>query len=356
MIAIVNSQRLAAELRLLCQVAPEKPAIAVVSHLLTEVSGNSLTFAATDLEVGLRSSCPATVVEEGACTLPARRLLSLVEQMPDGELRVEANEKQAAVSLGAFRSRLQVFPTDDFPRLPEPEGEVSELRGEALLAMVRKARYAINERSKYIINGALFSLTDTVSALVATDGKRLSLVTGLKAGGAIGQAILSAKVLEILVTVFGEGPLRFWRSNNHLFFADDKRLLFSRRAEGKFPSYDQIIPRDTDKRAVVSRQGLAAAIRRVGLLAEDNMALRLRLVEGGIALAASSHDAGDAVEQIEAAYVGDPVEVCCRWRHLLDFLEAAEGQVIEVRLKSATTPMLLSDGEHFINVVVLMRG
>jgi DNA polymerase-3 subunit beta len=354
--AIVNSQQLAAELRLLNKVVPEKPSLPVLTHVLVRAEGGELGFFGTDMEVGFRTRCPADVHEQGAVTLPAQRLLALVEQLPDGDVQIQTSGPHVHVSSEAFKSRLQTFSVEDFPTAPEVGGECATLSTVALQTMIAKTRYAVTEKSRHVSNGSLLSLSEKFCAMVATDGKCLSISTMAPAVGAQSDTILPAKALDALTAMFTGEQLVFSKTDRHLFFASRERLLISRQLEGQFPAYEKIIPHDTNKHAVISRSRLASALRRVGVLAENNQAAYFAFSDGRLTVTSSSADAGDAAEDVPITYTGDPLKLCCNWKYVLDFLEAAAADSVTIECKSTTTPMLLSEGITFINVIMTMRG
>lgn len=350
----VNTTTLAGELRLLNQVAAAKPALPILANVLISADMSGLRFAASDAEVAFTTTCEAEINEPGVVTLPVKRLLDMIEQLPDGLVNLFTDKAHVHLRSGQFKSRLQAMPPEDFPAIPEPDGEPSSLSTGALQAMIGRVRYAISDKGKYVVNGALLTLTDSVAALVSTDGKRLA-VTTMKRSGSPCSVILPTKTLDAIVSLFDDPQIMFSQSDRHLFFQAGDRLLVSRTIDGQFPNYDRVIPKDTDKKAVVNRVQLAAALRRVGLAAEENLACNLTFSEGSILLASSSAQVGDAEEDVAASYSGDPLRVCCNYQFVLDFLEAASGQTITIDLKTDKSPMLLTDGGDHLAVVMLMR-
>lgn len=350
---VVNSQALAHELRLINQIAPVKPGLPILKNVLLQAEG-TLYLYATDLEIGLSTQCRAEVIEPGQVTLPAKHFLDIVEQLPDADVRIAHDGKHVHILSGAFRSRLQSLPPDDFPSLPTIEGEVTTFDAASLQAMVKRVRYAVSDKNKHVMNGALFSLQEKTAVLVATDGKRLTLAS-MSRSGAESSAIIPAKALDAL-SIFSGGQMSFSQGAQHLFFQGDGRLLFSRMLDGQFPAYERIIPQENDLRAEVDRAALAAALRRVGLASEESAAVVLAFSPEGLDITASSAEVGDAAEQVAIRYDGATLRVRCNWRHVLDFLEAAVGQTIMVALKDEKSPMLLKDGDQYWCVILLMRN
>lgn len=352
----VNSTALAQELRLLNQIAPAKHALPILSHVLLRADEH-LYLHATDLEVGFSTACRATVHEPGTAALPAKHLLDLVEQLPDADVLIAVEGKQVHIRSGAFRSRLQCLPAEDFPPPPAPEGDVVLLSAPALQGMIRRVRYAITDKAHAsMLKGALLTVTEGAVGMVATDGKRLSVATATHARGGAAQAVVLTKALDAIAALFPTGEVGFSQSEQHLFFTEGHRLLYTRMAAGQFPGYQRIIPKDNNVRATAMRTSLASALRRVGLVSPENQSVYLEFGGDMLTLSSSSNEVGDAVEQIGITYAGEPLRLCVSARFLLDFLEAAESEVVVIDLKDGTTPLLVSDGAAFINVIMLVRA
>lgn len=350
----VNSTALVQELRLLNHVVPAKPTLPILGNLLLRAEMETLTFSATDLEVSFKTSCRASVTEPGAMTIPAKRLLDLVEQMPDGDVQIVADKSFVRILSGAFKSRLQTMPVDDYPSLPLAEGERSSFSTSQLHTMIHRVRYAISDKTKYMISGALLTV-DKATALVATDGKRLAIAAAPLTPGPKRNVTLPSATLDALLALFTDEQLEFSHSARHLFFQTGDRLLVSRMIDGDFPKYERIIPKHNDKRAVIDRTQFMAALKRVSLLSEQNQAVFLSFEPSALHMTSSSADAGEAFERVNVKYDGPAIKLCISWRYVLDFLEAATNGTTTLDFKDSSTPLLMTDGADFVNVVICMR-
>jgi DNA polymerase-3 subunit beta len=349
----VNSTELAQELRLLNKITPTKSPLPVLSYVLFQAT-DSLRLSATDLEVGMHTACPALITEPGSTMLPAKKLLDIIDQLPDAEVTIVSDDRNVKLTSGTFKSRLQTLPAKDFPVLPEVSGDVATLPAMSLKRAIDNTSYAIADKTqKYIMDGALLSLNGAVMAMVATDGKRLSLVTAARPEGPDMSVVLPSKTMEVLNSLTGD--IDFSHSDRHLFFVSKGRLLFSRMLEGKFPSYQRIIPRNCDRSLTVHRGDLAAALKLVGVLADqDEQAVNIAIEPGHMTLT-SSHTSGEGEETLEIDYAGEPFKVTVKGNHVLDFLNQATEARITVANKQ-DAPLLFTDTPDFINVIVTLKG
>ena len=350
-----NSQSLAKELRLFSKIAPSKPPLPILSHVLLRAE-DTLRLSATDLEIGLRTTCTAQIEMPGVVALPVAKLLQMVEQFHDTDVSISLDKTHVLIKCGAFKSRLQAMQADDFPTLPEPEGISSTIDAKDFRQMIDRTRYAIVESGgKYLLQGALLTLSGPVAAMIATDGKRLSLAT-MSRTGADARFVIPAKTLDVLSSSADIGEIELTVGERHLFFAAGGRLLISRTLDGEFPKYERIIPRDNNKIVTVERGVLTAALKRVGLVSEENRAVYLQLTGQSMELSSSSAEVGSADEQIAVGYTGPDLKICVNGTYLLDFLDAAAGQTVTIALKDANSAALLTDGENHLAVVMLMKG
>src|SRR5512146_1754046 len=176
---VVRKNDLLRELQLFQGIVERKNTIPILANVLLEAKGDEVKFLATDLEVGLRSKCAASVTKSGALTLPAKKLYEIVKALPETDVRIEEDKNGVKVAADRFDSRMQTLPREDFPTLPEATGgDRTRLPREALRQMVAKTQFAITgEDTRFFLNGALFVLRPDSMHLVATDGHRLALVT-----------------------------------------------------------------------------------------------------------------------------------------------------------------------------------
>jgi DNA polymerase-3 subunit beta len=364
----IRKSDLLRELQLLQGIVERKNTIPILANVLMEADGESVTLLATDLEVGLRSECAATIKKPGALTLPAKKLYEIVRALPETEVRIKSDPAGVKVSADRFESRMQTLPREDFPTLPEPTGAgAAMLDRSALREMVSKTQFAITgEDTRYFLNGALFVLKAKELTLVATDGHRLALVRVEREGSDDSdeevRAILPKKTLLELGRLLtdGEEPVRYERGENHLFFDIGGRMLISRMIDGQFPAYERVIPKSNDKMIEFERDRLSSALKRVALLSnERSRAVKFEISTGKVRIASSSPELGEAFEELPVDYDGSPVEICFNAQYVLDFLAVVEteGTTLEFKdeMSQAVMRPLGAEGYDYTYVIMPMR-
>lgn len=349
---VVRKIDLLRELQLFQGIVERKNTIPILANVLMEAKGDEVRLLATDLEVGLRSKCAASVSKGGALTLPAKKFYEIVKALPETDVRIQEDKGGVKVAADRFDSRMQTLPLEDFPSVPEGTGKGSAvLPRKGLREMIAKTHFAITgEDTRYFLNGALLVLKDDQMSLVATDGHRLALVTtrrevpeAEKSAEPI-RIILPKKTLLELARLLGEGEddVRYERGENHLFFDIGGRVLISRMIEGQFPAYERVIPKGNDKRIEMDRERISAAIRRVALLSnERSRAVKLRFEDGRAEVSSQSPEFGEAREEIPVEFAGAPLQICFNAQYVLDFLAVVETDGITFELKDEVSQAVM---------------
>ena len=365
----VRKTDLLRELQLFQGIVERKNTIPILANVLIETSNDSdVLLLATDLEVGLRSRCPAAVVKGGALTIPAKKLYEIVRALPDTDIRIQEGAKGAVkVAAEKFDSRMQTLPRADFPTLPEGGSAASVSLPRAVIReMVAKTQFAVTgEDTRYFLNGALFILKPETMSLVATDGHRLALVTSAREGGQSGddiQAILPKKTLWELsrLLVDGDDDVKYECGENHLFFDVNGRQLISRIIDAQFPAYERVIPKQNDKKVEFERDRLTSAIKRVALLSsERSRAVKFQISKNKIDITSSSPEVGEATETLVVDYPGDALEICFNAQYVLDFLNVAETDSVQLEFKDEMSQAVMrpvgSEGCDYTYVIMPMR-
>jgi len=332
------------ELDLAQGVVEKKATIPILSNLLLEAGEGSVRLSATDLELGISSTCPAKIKSSGAGTVPARRLLEIVRSLPEADVRLKTLENHW-VQLTCERSSFKLvgMARDNFPALPKVPAPLAPLPSAALATLLRRTAFAVSsEESRYTLNGALLLLKPETALMVATDGHRLALVErDVKIEGLSNELRIlvprkAMSELEKLLSQAGEDAVvQVSKDDSHLFFSMGERILVSRLLTGQFPNYEAVLPKETPRLAEIDRSALTAALRRVALLSDERShAVRLRLAKGQLELFSNSGEYGEAQEAIDADYQNEAMEIGFNYQYILDFLGVLdEGGKVRLELQ-----------------------
>ena len=341
----VSRADLVRELSLSQGVVEKKTTIPILSNVLVEASGDQIQLTATDLELGIRSVCPAKVKKAGAGTVPARKLLDYVRLLGDGDVQVKVGDNHwAALTSGRSRTRIAGMSRESYPELPEMPEILAEMPIKVLANMISKTVFAIStEESRFTLNGALLILRPGGLTMVSTDGHRLSMIesSGELAGvGAAYRALLPRKAMLELQKLAGDSGaddiVQFSGDENHLFFKLGGRLLLSRKLTGNFPDFERVLPKDQPHHVVVARDEFRAAIERVAQFSDErSRAIRVRVGDGEVKVHSSVSDTGESEDSLPVEYKGPAVEIGFNAQYLMDFLKAVGTQQVSFHFKDA---------------------
>jgi DNA polymerase-3 subunit beta len=345
----------------------------VLSNILLETKQDGIELVATDLEIGVRGHYKADVQQAGSVSLSARKLYELLKEVAAGEITLTTQENNW-VQIQAGRSQFKIvgIAASEFPALPtiEREGRVA-IPGSGLASLIRKTLFAVGDNdARYILNGLLITLHSSdkkvTMKLVGTDGHRLAVAesdvtqsTGTDLPKEI-KAIIPRKAAQeirrLLEEEEGEPLLGF--TKNLVTFQKSGLFLTSRVMEGTYPNYQQVIPKESAKKAAIERTALESALRRVAVLSKDKTnAVKVILQNGSITLHTSSPDVGEATEDLPAQYRGESLTTGFNARYLLDALAVMDGDTVNLEISSPLSPCVLkSDGDPgFLCVVMPMK-
>jgi DNA polymerase-3 subunit beta len=368
----VSKADLVRELSLSQGVVEKKTTIPILSNVLLEASGDRLYLTATDLELGLRTSCPARVKKEGSGTIPAKRLLDYVRLLPDAEITIKFAENHwASLVCGRSRTRIAGMNRESFPELPAMPEAVAEIPTKHLTAMIARTMFAISmEESRFTLNGALLLLGDNGLTMVATDGHRLAFVQRPAAEGSNGhvayRALVPRKAMGEIAKL-GDDPeskVRFGGDDNHLFFEFGPRLLITRKLTGNFPDYERVLPHDNTHIARLSTSEIKGAIERVAQFADErSRAIRVQFTTGEVKVFSSALETGESEESVPGEYSGPDLEIGFNAQYLLDFLRAIPQDTVAFSMKDQKSAGELQPGpvaeggeqEQYRYVVMPMR-
>jgi len=362
----VSKADLVRELNLSQGVVEKKTTIPILSNVLVEAATDRIHLTATDLELGIRSSCPARVKKPGAGTIPAKRLLDYVRLLPDADVEVKLQENQwASLVCGRSRTRIAGMSRESFPELPQMPEVLAQIPVHVLASMIAKTIFAISmEESRFTLNGSLLLLKNSGLTMVATDSHRLAMVEHvLNLPGVTGtyRALLPRKAMgEILKLDQDASPdalLDFSGDDNHLFFQLGDRMLLSRKLTGNFPDFERVLPKDHPHSVVLDREELRKSVERVSQFSDErSRAIRLRVQDGEVQIHSSLSETGESEETLPAEYEGTSVEIGFNANYLMDFLRATNDEKVAFYFKdphSAGELRPSSDGDYKYRYVVM---
>ena len=339
-----------------------RPTVAVLSNVLLEARDNKLWMTTTDMEVTMRCVVEAQTSKAGATTIPARRLFSIIRELPADNIEIDVDDKNAAsITCGASFFKINGLPDDEFPSLPKnDEGHTFTMDQKILKDMLQKTFYAAStDETRFILNGTLMSFKANKLTLVATDGRRLALTEHeLEFPKETEcEAIVPTKAINELIRILkDEGVVKIHLGKNQAHFDLAAVTLTTKLIEGTYPNFRQVIPGQCEQRIAVEREVLLTALKRVALLtSEKSSSIKLTFGKNKLKISASSPDVGEAHESVAIKYTAKEIQVAFNPDYIMEPLRNLVNDEIYVELTDELSPGVIKCDVPFIYVLMPMR-
>ena len=331
--------------------------IPILSNVLLTADRDRLSFSATDLDMEIIDETPANVEGSGQITAPAHTLYEIVRKLPEGAdvaLTYNGEDPRLVVQAGRSRFNLPVLPAGDFPVMSS-DGLSDRITIDTadLIRLIDKTRFAIStEETRYYLNGLYVHVVvedgEPRLRAVATDGHRLALADMPAPEGSAGApgVIIPRKTIQEIRRLLDDAgeSVELQVSPQKVKFSFGQAALTSKVIDGSFPDYVRVIPKDNQKVLIVDNALFAQAVDRVSTIsAEKSRSVKMAVESGKIILTVRNMEAGQAVEELEVEYDGEPFEIGFNARYLLDVAGQITGETAEFRFADPASPTLVLD-------------
>lgn len=343
----------------------DRSTLPILANVLIQTQENELVLTATDLDVGIQCRFPlAQPVEAGAVTLPARKLTTIVRELPGEVIVLEVKKNQtASLACAGSSFRIPGLPAEDFPAFPASQEEGGVAIPQASLSeLVGKTAYAMSfEETRFILNGALLTTQKDLLTMVATDGRRLALAsapTSRQSRQAL-QAVIPTKTIRELgrllqsddpeeVTIV---PLK----DNQLTIRFGPVTMVTRLIDGQFPQYEKVIPPPAKHTVSCSREALINALRRASLMTTaTSQAVVFELEPERLIVSKESAEVGSAREELPAVYRGERTAIAFNPEYWLDVLKVLDGDEVSIEVAGPDRPAVIRQ-PNFTYLVLPMK-
>ncbi len=367
-ITISASSTLMSGIQTVLNIVPPKTTLPILSNMLLETEDGYLTIGATDLDTSIVTKIPAQVTETGSITVPGRKLAEMVRELPDEPVEIEVDGVKVVIRCDRGVFRLVGIGKEEYPALPDvPAEHTVTIPASSLQRLIRKTVYAVSKDETHpSLWGAYLSIVQGAVRMVATNGYRLAKTSlpGEVSETITEGIIVPSKALNNLSRLIGESdaPSRITIGDNHVVFDLENARLCARLIEATYPDYERYIPTDNDKIVKVNREVFEGAVRRVSVLSDaTTRQIQYSARPGFIELSSSSHDIGEAREEVPADYEGEAINTTYDFRFLLDVVERIESEDVVFKLDSPASAGIITpseekvEGEDYLCLIMPFR-
>jgi DNA polymerase-3 subunit beta len=339
-----------------------RPTLPILNNCLMEAQGSKLWLTTSDIELSVRYGMEAEVARPGNTTLPARRLMSIVRELPAERVQIEVAEKNTAeITCGAACFHVPGLSADEFPPLPKMDGaNAYTLEQKALKEMLQRTSYAASaDETRYILNGTMMGFGGGKLLVVATDGRRLALAereTDIPQGSEAEFVVPTKAVNELLHGLKDEGSVKIAVTKTQVGFEFDDVQVVSKLIDGTYPNFRQVIPAECEQRITLEREALLTALRRVALFtSEKSSSVKMTFEKNKLKISASSPDLGDAHESLTIKYAAKPISVAFNPDFLMEPLRNLTPDEVYLELTDDLSPGVIKCDVPFVYVLMPMR-
>lgn len=367
----IPKQKLVKYLSYTDTIASSKTTVPVLSNILINAEEDNLSLHSSNLETGIKITQRAVITEKGALAVNGKKLSSIIRELPDEDVNLTTDEHNRLTiesSSKDIKARFVIagILKEDFPEVKtEPEEEYISMKAEEFKAMIKKVIFSISsDENKYSLTGVFLEKYDEGINLVATDGKRLSLVTSTFSELGIsadlfhvphdGIIIPKIVLIEIIKYSFEEDKINMGFSKNQIFFSYDNIHITSNLIEGKFPDYKKIIPEQRDNFFIADKTLLYNAVRRVSILVDESYnQIKLSILKDKLLISSKNPAMGGAVEEIPIEYSGEDIDIALNYLYLLDCLKEIDSDTVKIDFENAERVLTIR-GENEVNYLNLI--
>src|SRR6476469_4525110 len=358
----VSKDELVSALGVVSRAVSARTSVQILSGILLEAQGNELRLAATDMELSLRATLPAQIEGDGAIVLPGKTFVDIARLLPADEVAIEHKPAESVVHVtaGSASYTLHTYNPEDFPRLPDVTAvQTFPVERESLLETIhRVARASSRDESRPVLTGILVQFAAGKLTMAATDSYRLAVKeTTLNSTAPDLEAIVPGRALTELARIASSGDtIDIGVHENQVVFGTEGIWLTTRRIDGQFPNYRQLLPEQFEHELTLPRGELLEVVRRAAVMIQRATPLQLRLAEGEWTVIARTHEVGESKESMPAPFTGETLEIGFNADFLRDGLESMDGDDVRFKLISPLRPAVIQgEGDDFTYLVMPIR-
>ena len=335
----------------------------ILTGVKIEATEGSVEFQSTNGNISIRHAIAANVEEDGAMVVSGKVISNVAKNLPDSAVTIADDGTQATVSCERTHFRLNTLNPGDFPEFPNIDPERSiELPSELLTSMVDKVYKVVSkDTSRPILSGVLLTVENNTIRLVATDSYRLAVCDSNTETSDTDEAfeaiVPGATFHDVLALPSMTERVSIGITASQVVFSFGNTTYVSRRIEGNFPNFRQLLPTTRNSVVRLDAQQLVQALRRVSVIAQSNPSVRFDAdADGGVLrLSASSPDQGEASELLGVEVEGESMSIALNFHYVLDCVSAVSGDAdVELELLSSMQPAIFKSYASINYLYLLM--
>ena len=360
----INKQSLLTAINKVIKATASRPSVPYLSGVMISVKDSEMTLFASDLETSIQTKVDCLVESEGVVAVAGKILANIINALPDTAIHLYDEGELLKISAGQSEFEIRKINTDDFSTFPPIVSEQEVIiPADKLSLMIKKVSKAVSrDESRVVLTGVLFTVEEDVVTMVSTDSFRLALIEQKleQPTNKTFEVLIPGKVLDdIARMITGAESVKIASSANQTLFSFDDTKILTRRLEGKFPNYKQLIPSSYTTKAITNHAELLESVRRVSLLALNNAAISVEVSaeDQTLSLNSKTQELGAAKESILVKTEGTDNTIAINYSYFIDGLTSINSDTVYLEIQDPLRPGILrAPEENFTYLVMPVRA
>lgn len=345
----------------------------VLANILVEtIDKSTIKLSATDLDLTVIASVQAQVKEEGKITIPAKKLSDIVSRLSDGLINFKLNEETNSINLTCKNTKFDIIciSASEFPTVAEniklSEENAIEIELKPFVKAIKQAGFAAaGYESNNLLSGVVCDISENILEMASTDGNRLARVREkIENKGKSEQLIIPSKTLQEFIKMSAfieEDFVKIFTDKTKLIIKSDNTMIISRLMEGQYPKYNQLIPQDSPKEAIVNISQLISSLERVAIMVNERTSIvKFEFKDNKLTLTADTPDSGASEDEFDIEYSAEELKIAFNYRYVLDSLKNMETTEVKVGLNTSLSATVFkpNNDEDYVCLImpVQIRG
>ena len=355
-------------IRLVANVAAMKSLQPVLANILIEtVDDNAVKLTATDFDLTISTTVDAKIENEGRITLPAKKLNDIVSRLSDKLITFELNPETNSMNITCDNTKFDIIgiSANEFPNVLEnisiSEENAIDIDLKPFVKAMRQASFAAaNFEANNLLSGVVCDISEEMLEMASTDGNRLARVREKISNieHKTSQLIIPSKTTTEFMkmsALIDDESVKIYTDKTKLVIKTEKSMMISRIMEGQYPKYNQLIPKESPKTAIVNKNKLVSALERVSIMVNEKTSIvKFEFSENKLTLKADTPDAGASEESFDIEYNSEDLTIAFNYKYVIDGLKNMDTDEVKIGLNTnlSATVFMPNSEEDYISLIM----
>lgn len=355
-------------IRLVANVAAIKSLQPVLANILIEtVDDNAVKLTATDFDLTISTTVDAKIENEGRITLPAKKLNDIVSRLSDKLITFELNTETNSMNITCDNTKFDIIgiSANEFPNVLEnisiSEENAIDIDLKPFVKAMRQASFAAaNFEANNLLSGVVCDISEEMLEMASTDGNRLARVREKISNieHKTSQLIIPSKTTTEFMkmsALIDDESVKIYTDKTKLVIKTEKSMMISRIMEGQYPKYNQLIPKESPKTAIVNKNKLVSALERVSIMVNEKTSIvKFEFSENKLTLKADTPDAGASEESFDIEYNSEDLTIAFNYKYVIDGLKNMDTDEVKIGLNTnlSATVFMPNSEEDYISLIM----